>query len=81
MTRLDSFNHFNHPYMARGQFMFRGLAVVISPNVPREHIGHELIPVPRWFLYRAVYWLLAGARIEREQYFTMGGKTFMTEQG
>lgn len=92
MRPLDSFNDFNFPAMACGDFMYGGMAVVISPNVPREHVGDELIPVPHFILYRAVYWLMTGnsappkrfrpgARIEREQYFRSAGKLFMTEQG
>lgn len=54
MAALNSFNNFNFPHMARGDFMWNGYAVVISPNVPREHIGDEIKPI---MPHRFVSWL------------------------
>lgn len=84
----NSFNDYRKPYKARGDFMWGGEAVVISPNLPRLHIGDEIVPImPGRF--RA--WLLRlfrrpilprrfkrGAPIEQERAFRAAGKLFIS---
>jgi len=86
--RLDSFNDYRKPHMARGDFMLGGMAVVISPNLPRKHVGDQVIPVmpskPVQFLLRLLrrpivaYRFRQGAKIEEEQAVQMQGKLFMS---
>lgn len=89
MNRLDSFNDFRQPFMARGDFMFNGVAVVLSPNVPKVHAADEIIPVmpsaPIRLLRRLFgndpttpYRYRQGARIEHDQAFMMQGKLFIS---
>ncbi len=86
-VRLDSFNNFNHPHMARGSFMYAGIAVVVSPNVPQFHAADELAPVWPW--WRPIYRLFtrrdpmprcyrAGRPIMEEQAFETCGKLFVS---
>ncbi|HVX91216.1 MAG TPA: hypothetical protein VHC20_06370 [Candidatus Paceibacterota bacterium] len=76
--------------MARGQFMWSGYAVVVSPTVPQFHAGDELVPVWPW--WRLPYRLLfgrdpmprrfkAGNPIMEEQAFQMAGKLFVSPKG
>ena len=58
--RLESFNDFDRPYMAAGNFMFGGMAVVISPNVPKFHAADNLVYVKPAWIWRAL-WRLFGA--------------------
>ncbi len=86
--RLDNFNDYRKPHMARGDFMLGGMAVVISPNLPKHHIGDEVIPVmPSWpirWLLRVLrrpivaYRFRQGQKIEDERAFQMSGKLFMS---
>ena len=88
----NSFNDFRKPHMARGDVMWGGMAVVISPNVPKEHIADELIPVQYDWLHCLIYKFFTGrvsppkrfrrgAKIEREQAFQMAAKLFISPAG
>lgn len=59
-TRLGSFNNFNQPYMAAGLYMWNGMAVVISPNVPQFHAADELTWLRPALVWR-ILWRLFGA--------------------
>jgi hypothetical protein len=69
------------PYTARGDFMWGGMAVVVSHDLPREHIADEIVPV---YWPRPIRWLWAwprkfrpGSRVERDQAFMAAGKLFV----
>lgn len=78
--------------MAAGDRMLGGMAVVLSPNVPRLHVGDEIVPVPRHWLRRWFYLSLHGSEpaprgfvrgrpIEHEQVVYAAGKLFVSELG
>lgn len=55
------FNDFTKPAMAAGSYMWNGVAVVISPNVPLFHAADKLDwREPRWLW--AILWKLFGVR-------------------
>lgn len=83
LSNFSAFQLWQHPYMARGDFMFGGMAVVIS-DVPKKHVGDKIVPrhpVVRWlarFRFLRVSAFLPGAKIEEEQVLQAAGKLFMS---
>lgn len=86
--RPDSFNNLNFPHMARGDFTWRGFAVVIDPRLQPIHLGDfikPLMPHPlvQWLLrffkqpVLPVMFVRAG-RIEEEIIYEGQNKLFMS---
>lgn len=94
---MDPFLDPNRPHMARGTHSIGGMPVVVTPHMPREHAGHEIVPRPRVvrclrivqyvpFVRRMPKrwwprWYRVGKRIEREQFFIAAGKLFCSPAG
>lgn len=84
----NSFNDWRRPHMARGEFTYRGHVIVISRNLPMEHIADEIEPVWPHPLVRGARMILGlsdrpvcferRGKIEREQIVMAAGKVFMS---
>lgn len=86
---VDPFRDPARPHMARGTHTVGGMVLVVTPHLPRERIGTQIVPKPRalrWVLrwvprrWRPA-WYRIGAAIEQEQFFRAGGKIFCTPAG
>lgn len=80
------FNDWNSPYMARGDFVFAGMAIVISEHLQKEYVGDQIIP-RHWVIRLLARWMprplrpsgfSRGAKIERDQIVQAAGKTFVS---
>lgn len=76
----------DRPHMARGTHMLGGMSIVVTPHLPKHHIGDSIAPKPwlvRWLLrwvprrWRAP-WYRVGARIDEDQFIVAAGKLFCT---
>jgi hypothetical protein len=76
--RLNHFNDFCKPYMAAGMYMWNGVAVVISPNVPQLHAADELVWIKPSLIWRFL-WCLFGANSNAMLRFK-AGKPIMEDQ-
>ncbi len=72
-----------HPHMARGHFMYGGMAVVIDDQVPRAYIGDHIRlfwPASRWLRWLFPLRFVPAGRYEVDQVFKLSGKLFMTSR-
>lgn len=85
-----SFRNPKLPYMARGDFMLGGMAVVVSPLIEPEHYADAIKPIwphplIKW-IWRLFNWPILpewinGGKLTREQAFQIGDKLFVSPAG
>jgi hypothetical protein len=83
----NSFNWLSRPHQARGDFLFNGMAVVIDPRLPKEHIADELYyvyplwaPIYRWWHGHnpAPAFFRQGKQIEQDVCYIAENKIFVS---
>lgn len=77
-----SFSNWWSPHMARGDGTYNGHVIVKSYDLPKEHIGDEIVPVYwprpiRWF-FKQPRRYVQGGKVERDQIVMAAGKVFVS---